>query len=70
MQGLNIDVTTQFYGQTEINSFTQYVVTAASKYLPSDAEIQINIKSVQQMEAFAERKSGSKSFYTHVFSSY
>ncbi|WKF84789.1 CamS family sex pheromone protein [Lacticaseibacillus pantheris] len=70
LQGLNIDVTTQFYGQTEINSFTQYVVTAASKYLPSDAEIQINIKSVQQMEAFAERKSGSKSFYTHVFSSY
>lgn len=70
LAGLKVTVNTQFYGQTEINSFTQYVVTAASKYLPSSANIEINVQSVQGMQAFAERKTGEKSFYTHVFDSY
>ncbi|WP_054675850.1 CamS family sex pheromone protein [Lacticaseibacillus sharpeae] len=70
LAGMNITINTQFYGQTEINSFTQYVSTAASKYLPSGADINISIQSVQGMQAFVARKATEKSYYTHVFSSY
>ena len=70
LAGLKITVNTQFYGQSEINAFTQYVTTAASKYLPSGVKIEIDIVSVQGMQAFANRDTGQKNFYTHVFDSY
>ncbi|WP_127848371.1 CamS family sex pheromone protein [Lacticaseibacillus hulanensis] len=70
LAGMKITINTQFYGQTEINSFTQYVATAASKYLPAGASIEISIQSVQGMQAFVARDAGDKAFYTHVFDSY
>ncbi len=70
LSGMKITINTQFYGQTEINSFTQYVSTAASKYLPSGAEIEITVQSTQGTQAFLARSATEKSFYTHVFDSY
>ncbi|WP_179396322.1 CamS family sex pheromone protein [Lacticaseibacillus absianus] len=70
LKGLNITINTQFYGETEIESFTQYVGTSASKYLPSGAAIEITIQASQGMQAFLARASGEKSFTTHVFGSY
>ncbi|HAJ54604.1 MAG TPA: CamS family sex pheromone protein, partial [Lactobacillus sp.] len=51
-------------------SFTQYISTAASKYLPSGVPIEITIQSTQGIQAFVSRSSGDKGFYTHVFGSY
>ncbi|WP_461213434.1 CamS family sex pheromone protein [Lacticaseibacillus sp. GG6-2] len=70
LTGMNITINTQFYGETEIESFTQYVATTASKDLPNGAKIEIQIQSTAGMQAFVARNSGEKSFYTHVFSSY
>lgn len=71
LSGLNIAITTQFYGETEIDSFTQFVATSAQRYLPSGAQIEITIKSASgDMQAFVARNSGDKGFYTHVFGSY
>ncbi|MCI1893905.1 MAG: CamS family sex pheromone protein [Lactobacillus sp.] len=70
LTGLNITINTQFYGATELNSFTQYVANAASKYLPSGVKIEITIQSTQGIQAFVSRESSSKDFYTHVFGSY
>ncbi|QVI35550.1 CamS family sex pheromone protein [Lacticaseibacillus chiayiensis] len=70
LAGLNITVNTQFYGLTEIQSFTQYISTAANKYLPSGVPIEITIQSTQGTQAFISRNSGDKGFYTHVFGSY
>lgn len=70
LAGMKITINTQFYGQTEINSFTQYVSTAATRLLPTGAKIEIDIQSTQGMQAYAERSSGGKSFTTHVFDSY
>ncbi|WP_155286479.1 CamS family sex pheromone protein [Lacticaseibacillus zhaodongensis] len=70
LAGLKITINTQFYGQTEINSFTQYVSSAASKLLPNSAKIEIDIESTQGMQAYAERDTGAKTFTTHVFDSY
>lgn len=71
LQGMNISITTQFYSETEITSFTQYVAKAAKTYLPNRIPIDIQIKgSDGQVQSFVSRSQGSGSFYTHVFSSY
>lgn len=70
LTGMNITINTQFYGLTEIESFTQYVATTAQKDLPSGAKIEIQIQSTGGIQAFVARESGEKSFYTHVFGSY
>lgn len=70
LTGLNITINTQFYGLTEIQSFTQYVGSMASKYLPSGVKIQITVQSTQGVQAFLARNSGAKDFTTHVFDSY
>ncbi|WP_390408170.1 CamS family sex pheromone protein [Lacticaseibacillus jixiensis] len=70
LSGMNITINTQFYGETEIASFTQYVATSAQKYLPSGAKIEIQIQSTAGIQSFVAREAGEKSFYTHVFGSY
>ncbi len=68
--GMHITITTQFYSQTEITSFTQYIVRAARKYLPSGIPIDIKIQSSSEMQAVVYRNSGSDKFQSHVFDSY
>ena len=70
LTGLHITITTQFYSQTEITSFTQYIARAARKYLPSGIPIDIKIQSSSEMQAVVYRNSGSDKFQTHVFDSY
>lgn len=70
LAGMNITVNTQFYSETEIMSFTQYIATAADKYLPRNILLDISITSAEGMQAYVGRVSGSKGFTTHVFGSY
>lgn len=70
LAGMNITITTQFYGETEIASFTQFVANSAAHYLPSGVPIEITIDSAEGVQAFVSRDQGSKNFYTHVFGSY
>ncbi|MDH0601274.1 CamS family sex pheromone protein [Latilactobacillus sakei] len=70
LAGMNITVNTQFYSETEIMSFTQYIATAADKYLPRNIPLDISITSAEGMQAYVGRASGSKGFTTHVFGSY
>lgn len=67
---MKITINTQFYGETEIMSFTQYVGTSANKYLPNAIPIEITIQSVSGIQAFISRETGDKTFYSHVFDSY
>ena len=43
LRGMNVNITTQFYSETEIISFTQYVAQAAQSYLPNKIPIDIQI---------------------------
>lgn len=70
LQGMKITINTQFYGETEITSFTQYIAQAAGRYLPRNIPIEITVQSTQGIQAFVARNSGAKSFYSHVFDSY
>ncbi|WP_191981091.1 CamS family sex pheromone protein [Loigolactobacillus bifermentans] len=70
LSGMKVSITTQFYSQTEITSFTQFVATEAQKYLPTGVPVEITISSTSGVQAFVARESGEKSYYTHVFGSY
>lgn len=70
LSGMHITITTQFYSQSEVQSFTQYIARAAKKYLPNGIPIDIKIQSSSEMQAVVYRDSGSNTFRTHVFSSY
>lgn len=72
LQGMSVTITTQFYSQTEITSFTQFVAQAAKSYLPGGIPLDIRINgSNGETQAFVSTN-GSKGsgYYTHVFSSY
>jgi protein involved in sex pheromone biosynthesis len=70
MTGMHITITTQFYSQSEITSFTQYITRAARRYLPSGIPIDIKIQSDSDIQAVVFRNSGSDKFQSHVFDSY
>ncbi len=70
LAGMHITVTTQFYSETEIQSFSQYIAQAANKYLPNGIPIDIRIQSDSEMQALVFRNSGSNKFQTHVLTSY
>lgn len=71
LKGLHVNITTQFYSETEITSFTQFIAQAAKTYLPSGIPIDITVKgSDGTVQSFLARKAKDSSYYTHVFSSY
>ncbi len=70
LSGMNVNINTQFYSQTEIISFTQYLQTAAQKYLPANAPIDITVQSTEGIQSFLSRKANEKKFSFHVFNSY
>ncbi len=70
LAGMHITVTTQFYSETEIQSFTDYIAQAAKKYLPNGIPIDIRIQSDSEMQAIVFRNAGSDKFQTHVLTSY
>ncbi|KRL37174.1 CamS family sex pheromone protein [Liquorilactobacillus uvarum] len=71
LKGLHVNITTQFYSETEITSFTQFIAQTAKTYLPSGIPIDITVKgSDGTVQSFLARKAKDSSYYTHVFSSY
>ncbi|MGP6146630.1 CamS family sex pheromone protein [Jeotgalibaca sp. A122] len=67
LQSLEINIMTQFYGETEIIAFTQHITDAASQYLPQDAQIEIKVESIDGIESFVARDNGSQNFTYHIF---
>ncbi|KRK45558.1 CamS family sex pheromone protein [Dellaglioa algida] len=69
--GMHINITSQFYSETEIVSFTQYLATTAAKYLASGIPIDITVKgSDGTIQSFLAKSAKDSSYYTHVFTSY
>ncbi|WP_413627014.1 CamS family sex pheromone protein [Fructilactobacillus vespulae] len=70
LSGMTISVTTQFFSYTEINSFTQYLQSAAQKYLPTGAPVEIQVGSTSGMQSYLYRGKNDKKFNVHVFTNY
>ncbi|GMA69363.1 CamS family sex pheromone protein [Leuconostoc litchii] len=66
LSSMKVTVTTQFYSQTEIESFATYVSQSALKYLPTNIPIRIVIQAANEMQAILIRGSGDKTFTTTI----
>ncbi|WP_034549561.1 CamS family sex pheromone protein [Carnobacterium funditum] len=64
---MKVSIITQFYGESEIIGFTQYVADKAATFLPPNIPIEITIESINGTESFMSRKIGETKFYTHIF---
>ncbi|MFC6175340.1 CamS family sex pheromone protein [Companilactobacillus huachuanensis] len=65
LKSMDITINTQFDGLAQITSFTQFVQTSAQKYLPSGADLDITIQTVDEQQAVVTRTGGK--FYSHVY---
>lgn len=65
LKSMDITINTQFDGLAQVTSFTQFVQQSATKYLPSGADIDINIQTVDNQQAVVTRTNGK--FYSHVY---
>lgn len=63
----NILITTQFYGYSQVESFTRLVMSQAKKYLSGDSNLEIKIASVNDVQALVSKNSGDSDYYVHVF---
>ena len=68
--GEQVTITTQFYSETEIISFTNFVAQVAPKFLPSGVPVNITINSSNGIQAYLSRSSSQRTFRSHIFSSY
>lgn len=67
MESLTINIMTQFYGEVEMISYTQYLKQSATTYLPADNHTEIIVESARGIEAFLEKSPEDSEFYSHVF---
>ncbi len=65
LKSMDITINTQFDGLAQITSFTQFVQQSATKYLPSNADLDINIQTVDSQQSVVTRTNNK--FYSHVF---
>ncbi|NEW65585.1 CamS family sex pheromone protein [Carnobacteriaceae bacterium zg-84] len=66
MSELNITVTTQFYGQSEMIALTQFLVEKANAYSASNLNVKIKVESVRGTEAVIHKKQGETVFHSVV----
>ncbi len=67
LQRLTINIMTQFYGEQEIVSFTQYLTQAAATYLPLELDVEILVESPGNMEAFLKKDREETDYFSYVF---
>ena len=65
LKSLDVTINTQFDGLAQVTSFTQFVQTSAQKYLPSGADLDINIQTVDEQQSVVTRNNGK--FNSHVY---
>lgn len=64
---LDIDIPLQFYGEAEIIGFSQYITDLVGKYLPKDADIQINISTSEGPAALITRSKEDDKAVAHIY---
>ena len=67
METLTVNIMTQFFGETEMIAFTQYLKQSAATYLPADLDVEIIVESPQTIEAFLKKDRTDAEYFAHVF---
>lgn len=67
LESLTVDIMTQFYGEAEMVSYTQYLSQSALTYLPADLDVEIIVESPDGVEAFLQKSRTETEYFSHVF---
>lgn len=67
LENLTIEIMTQFYGEVEMVSYTQYLSQSATTYLPTNLDIEIIVESSAGVEAFLQKSRTESEYFSHVF---
>ena len=67
IESLQIDITTQFYGEAEMIAFAQYLEVAAQNHLPTNIPVEITVDSMDDVEAFLYTNGESSQYFSHIF---
>lgn len=67
LEKLTINIMTQFFGETEMVAFTQYLKQSAEAYLPADLDVEIIVESPRSMEAFLKKDRTEAEYFAYVF---
>lgn len=70
LQGLNVNITTQFYSATEIENFANYIAQNAPSYLPNGVPVQIRMNAATGMQAYITKSSDSDKYTVNILGSY
>ena len=70
LKGLVVDVSTQFYSATEIESFANYIAQSAPNYLPTGVPVKIKIEASTGMQAYLIQGSDDSKYKVTILSSY
>jgi len=70
LQGMNVNITTQFYSATEIENFANYVAQNAPSYLPKGVPVKITMNASTGMQAFITKSADSDKYTTTILASY
>ncbi|GGG32558.1 hypothetical protein GCM10007425_29020 [Lysinibacillus alkalisoli] len=66
LKKLSIELPIQFYGETETIGFTQYIAGEIFKNFPADVLIEVNINSIDGIEAIIVREPNEKEPTVHM----
>ncbi|AIG65537.1 Sex pheromone biosynthesis protein [Weissella tructae] len=70
LQGLNVNITTQFYSATEIENFANYIAQNAPSYLPKGVPVQIRMNAATGMQAYIMKDADSDKYTVNILGSY
>ncbi|KAA8441029.1 CamS family sex pheromone protein [Weissella paramesenteroides] len=70
LKGLIIDVSTQFYSATEIESFANYIAQSAPNYLPKGVPVKIKIEASTGMQAYLIQGANDSKYKVTILGSY
>lgn len=67
LERLSIEIVTQFYGESEIISYIQYLKQSATTFLPADLDVEIVVESPTNVEAFLKKDRTESEYFSYIF---
>ena len=67
LENLSIEIMTQFYGESEMVSYTQYLKQSATTYLPAELDVEIIVESPNEVEAFLKKDRTESEYFSYIF---
>lgn len=67
LERLSIEIMTQFYGESEMVSYSQYLKQSAATFLPSELDVEIIVESPTKVEAFLKKDRTESEYFSYIF---